>query len=71
MVQATVESWDPATGAVMCLDDGTRVTCSPEAVVRGGWRMLRSGQRVALVVRGMADDGQVPVVHSVEMLAGP
>jgi cold shock CspA family protein len=69
MLQATVESWDAAEGAVVCLDDGTRVTCSPESVTQGGWRLLRSGQRVALVVEG--DPRSDGVVRSVEMLCGP
>lgn len=51
-MQATVESWDSDSGAVVCLDDGTRVRCPAEAIAAGGWRLLRSGQRVTLVVEG-------------------
>lgn len=58
-MQATVESWDSATGAVVCLDDGTRVRCPAEAVTAGGWRLLRSGQRVTLVVDGDPRTGGV------------
>ena len=47
-MQATVESWDAQSGAIVCLDNGQRVTCPASAVLAGGWRLLRSGQRVRL-----------------------
>lgn len=59
MLQATVETWDAATGAIVCLDDGTRVSCSADAVDAGGWRMLRSGQRVRLIIDGDLNDGGI------------
>jgi hypothetical protein len=68
MVQATVESWDAAVGAVVCLDDGTRLTCSPDAVAAGGWRLLRSGQRVALAIAG--DPHADGIVRAVEPWSG-
>ncbi|GAB3164757.1 hypothetical protein OHB01_02700 [Microbispora hainanensis] len=53
-MQATVQSFDPATrSGWVFLDDGTRIPFDGEAFDAGPLRHLRPGQRVALV---MADD---------------
>lgn len=52
-VQATVRLFDPATrsGSVF-LDDGTEVPFGAAAFDAGPLRLLRSGQRVNIVVAG-------------------
>jgi cold shock CspA family protein len=48
-VQATVASFDPATGAGTVLTDaGRRVPFDGAAFAAGGLRLLRPGQRVRL-----------------------
>jgi cold shock CspA family protein len=50
-VQATVATFDAATGAGTVLtDDGRRVTFDGAAFAAGGLRLLRLGQRVRLEV---------------------
>ncbi len=52
-VQATVATFDPATGAgTVLLDDGRRVPFDGAAFAAGGLRLLRLGQRVRLEYRG-------------------
>lgn len=64
MTHATVETWDAVRGAVVCLDSGRRISCPPAAVTAGGWRALRTGQRVALEISGdLAADGVVTTVR--------
>jgi cold shock CspA family protein len=47
--QATVATFDPATGAgTVLLDDGRRESFDGEAFAAGGLRLLRLGQRVRL-----------------------
>ena len=48
-MQATVRSFDPASGSgSVFLDDGTIVGFGPAAFAGSGLRLLRPGQRVAL-----------------------
>lgn len=47
-VPATVRDQAPDGSCTALLDDGTPVSFGPEAVAAGGFRLLRSGQRVAL-----------------------
>jgi cold shock CspA family protein len=48
-VQATVATFDPATGSGTVLtDDGRRVAFDGAAFAAGGLRLLRLGQRVRL-----------------------
>jgi cold shock CspA family protein len=48
-MQATVATFDPATGsASVLLDDGTPVDVPPAAFAASGLRRLRLGQRVRL-----------------------
>jgi cold shock CspA family protein len=48
-VQATVATFDPATGAgTVLLDDGRRASFDGAAFAAGGLRLLRLGQRVRL-----------------------
>jgi cold shock CspA family protein len=48
-VQATVATFDPATGAGTVLhDDGRRESFDGAAFVAGGLRLLRLGQRVRM-----------------------
>jgi cold shock CspA family protein len=55
-VQATVATFEAATGAGTVLtDDGRRVTFDGAAFAAGGLRLLRQGQRVRLDVA----DGRV------------
>jgi cold shock CspA family protein len=52
-VQATVGSFDPASGAgTALLDDGRPVTFDGAAFAAGGLRLLRFGQRVRLEYAG-------------------
>jgi cold shock CspA family protein len=54
-VQATVATFDPATGAGTVLrDDGREVAFDGEAFAAGGLRLLRLGQRVRLEYAGGA-----------------
>jgi 2-phospho-L-lactate/phosphoenolpyruvate guanylyltransferase len=51
-VQATVHTFDPATGAgSMLTDDGTRLVFAPAAFEGSGLRLLRPGQRLTVEVR--------------------
>ncbi len=56
-MQATVSSFDPAsgTGAVL-LDDGVELPFGAEALSGSGLRLLRPGQRVRIETSG-ADEG--------------
>jgi 2-phospho-L-lactate guanylyltransferase len=48
-VQATVHSFDPATGeGSVLLDDGRRVPFDPAAFEHSGLRLVRLGQRVTI-----------------------
>jgi cold shock CspA family protein len=48
-MQATVRSFDPATGSgSVFLDDGTVVGFGPAAFAGSGLRLLRPGQRVTI-----------------------
>jgi cold shock CspA family protein len=50
-VNATVATFDPATGGGTVLtDDGRRIPFDGAAFAAGGLRLLRSGQRVRLDV---------------------
>jgi cold shock CspA family protein len=50
-VQATVATFDPATGSGEVLtDDGRRVPFDGDAFAAGGLRLLRVGQRVRMDV---------------------
>jgi hypothetical protein len=60
--QATVETFDPAGDVVVILDDGASMRAPADAARAGGFRMLRSGQRVALTLN---DDGQVVAISLV------
>lgn len=52
-VQATVATFDPATGAgTVLLDDGRPVPFDGAAFAAGGLRLLRLGQRVRLEYAG-------------------
>jgi len=52
-MQATVASFDPATGAgSVLLDDGVRLPFDAAVFRRSGLRLLRPGQRVRLVTTG-------------------
>ena len=48
-LQATVREWSPDGGTAF-LDDGTVVEIPAEALRQGPFRLLRLGQRVALVM---------------------
>ena len=55
-VQATVATFDPATGGgTVLLDDGRRTSFDGAAFAAGGLRLLRLGQRVRLEY----DDGRI------------
>jgi hypothetical protein len=47
-VPATVRDQGPDGAGSVLLDDGTVVAFPADAPARGGFRLLRSGQRVAL-----------------------
>ena len=48
-MQATVATFDPATGAAsVLLDDGTPLDVAPAAFAASGLRRLRLGQRLRL-----------------------
>lgn len=47
-VLATVRDQAPDGSVDLLLDDGTSTLAPAEAVTAGGFRLLRSGQRVAL-----------------------
>jgi hypothetical protein len=47
-VPATVRDQAPDGSVDLLLDDGTPARASSDAVTAGGFRLLRSGQRVAL-----------------------
>jgi 2-phospho-L-lactate guanylyltransferase len=48
-VQATVATFDPASGTgTLLLDDGTELEFPAEAFANSGLRLLRLGQRVRL-----------------------
>ena len=52
-MQATVATFDPATGSGTVLtDDGRRVAFDGAAFAAGGLRLLRLGQRVRLETAG-------------------
>jgi cold shock CspA family protein len=52
-MQATVSSYDPATGAgTVLLDDGVELRFGAEALTGTGLRLLRPGQRVRLETTG-------------------
>jgi cold shock CspA family protein len=52
-VQATVATFDAATGAGAVLtDDGRRIPFDGPAFAAGGLRLLRLGQRVRLEIAG-------------------
>jgi 2-phospho-L-lactate guanylyltransferase len=52
-VQATVATFDPATGGGTVLtDDGRRIPYGGDAFAAGGLRRLRLGQRVRLETAG-------------------
>ena len=53
VVQATVATFDPATGGGTVLpDDGRRIRFDGAAFAAGGLRLLRLGQRVRMDGRG-------------------
>ena len=62
-MQATVRSYDPASrsGSVL-LDDGTELPYDAQALVGGGVRLLRSGQRVRVEVSGSAAQARVQFI---------
>lgn len=61
-VQATVHSFDPATGAGAVLtDDGVRLPMPAQALVGSGLRLLRPGQRVTCLLVGDPDSPDVQV----------
>lgn len=50
-MQATVRTFSPATrSGTLLLDDGTQFPFDAAAFVAGGFRLLRSGQRVRISV---------------------
>ena len=50
-MQATVRTFSPGTrSGTLLLDDGTRLPFDAAAFVAGGFRLLRSGQRVRISV---------------------
>jgi cold shock CspA family protein len=54
-VQASVHSFDPATGdGSVLLDDGRRVPFDGSVFARSGLRLLRTGQRVTVELSGEA-----------------
>jgi 2-phospho-L-lactate/phosphoenolpyruvate guanylyltransferase len=54
-VQASVHSFDPATGdGSVLLDDGRRVPFDGAVFARSGLRLLRTGQRVTVELSGGA-----------------
>jgi len=62
--QATVGSFDPQSGSgTVLLDDGTPLTFDADAFADSGFRLLRSGQRVQVLL----DDGRLRV-SSLRML---
>jgi cold shock CspA family protein len=66
-VQASVHSFDPATGdGSVLLDDGRRVPLDGSVFARSGLRLLRTGQRVTVELSGGAatDEAASPLtVH--------
>jgi cold shock CspA family protein len=51
--QATVGSFDPQCGSgTVLLDDGTPLAFGAEAFADSGFRLLRSGQRVQVLLDG-------------------
>jgi 2-phospho-L-lactate guanylyltransferase len=65
-VQATVSSFDPVTRAgTVLLDDGVELAFDGPAVDTGEFRLLRSGQRVAVTVDGRGR------VSALRLPAGP
>ncbi len=62
-VQATVHSFDPATGTGAVLtDDGVRLPMPAQALVGSGLRLLRPGQRVTCLLVGDPDSPGAQVV---------
>jgi cold shock CspA family protein len=60
-VQASVHSFDPATGdGSVLLDDGRRVPFDGSVFARSGLRLLRTGQRVTVELSGSAAAGEGP-----------
>jgi cold shock CspA family protein len=60
-VQASVHSFDPATGdGSVLLDDGRRVPFDGSVFARSGLRLLRTGQRVTVELSGAgrAEEGR-------------
>jgi 2-phospho-L-lactate/phosphoenolpyruvate guanylyltransferase len=56
-VQASVHSFDPATGGgSVLLDDGRRVPFDGAVFARSGLRLLRTGQRVTIELSGAGTD---------------
>lgn len=67
-VQATVLTFDPATGSgTVVADAGTVEAFGPDAFATGGLRLLRPGQRVRLI---RSAEGEVEAV-TVSTLALP
>jgi len=65
-MQATVASFDPATGAgSVLLDDGVQLPFDAAVFRRSRLRLLRPGQRVRLVTTG--DDAN-PEVRELQIL---
>jgi cold shock CspA family protein len=59
-MQATVSSFDPATGTgAVLLDDGVELPFTASALAGSGLRLLRPGQRVRLEASG--DDAALRV----------
>lgn len=51
--QATVGSFDPRSGSgTVLLDDGTPLAFDTDAFADSGFRLLRSGQRVLVLLDG-------------------
>jgi cold shock CspA family protein len=62
-VQATVATFDPATGSGTVLtDDGRRIPYGADAFAAGGLRLLRLGQRVRLETADGTAGGQVVLI---------
>lgn len=62
--QATVGSFDPQSGSgTVLLDDGTQLDFDADAFAASGFRLLRSGQRVQVLL-----DGDGPRVSALRML---
>jgi cold shock CspA family protein len=62
-VQATVATFDPATGSGTVLtDDGRRIPYGADAFAAGGLRLLRLGQRVRLETADGTAGGPVVLI---------